>query len=283
MPDYDKLIENVRDFPTLPTIYTNLMKAMSNPNSTVNEVAEVIARDQATTAKIIRFANSPVFAIHKKIEKISDAIFYIGFNEVKNIVLALSVMNVFRQIKALTSFNIIELWKHSIAVGVITRIYGQQLGIRDIENFFISGILHDIGKLFFVKIFKNQYVEAIEEALESRISLNTVEKKMFDADHCFVGGLIAEKWKLPNSLYSSIRHHEKGTQNGKNNVLIACVHLANITAQIFEFGNSGDNLVDRPNFEIWKILDFKSGTISALYDSIIINYEQSAQILSLKE
>ncbi len=123
----EEIWSKVEDFPTLPTIYTRMVEAISNPRTTVQDVADIIIKDQASTAKILKVVNSPLFGIQKTVNNVTDAIFFLGFNEVKNIVLTLSVMDMFSDTDSFDSFNVVDLWKHSIAVAIISKL----LAVKD--------------------------------------------------------------------------------------------------------------------------------------------------------
>jgi HD-like signal output (HDOD) protein len=277
----DNLIARVKDFPTLPTIYTNLLKAMANPNTTVREVAEIITSDQSTTIKILKFANSSVFSFKTRIDNISDAIFHIGFKEIKNIVLAISVMKLFKDLNTSIHFNIVDFWKHSIGTGVIARFLAEKKNIQDIENYFISGILHDIGKLFMLRTFNEKYIKTIEYARDNNFDLNFLEKKVFGFDHAFVGSLLIEKWKLSTPIYRAVKHHHSLKNTTENDIDIAAVHLANIMTYILEFGNGGDNIADQPYHGIWEIFNFEKDFFVNSHSYIYNNYLQAIGILSL--
>ena len=277
----DKLLANIEDFPTLPTIYHNLMNAMSDPSSTVSDVADVITVDQSTTIKLLKFANSPMFGLTQKVDSISDAIFYIGFNEVRNIVISLSVMNLFDEFKSNLHFNIVDLWKHSIAVGTIARIYGESFGTRNLENYFVGGILHDIGKLLFIKSYNRRYLDLLEDVYENKNVLNKKEEEVFGFDHSQAGALMAKKWGLPGSIIKTIKHHHKGVSGDGFDRQTACVHLGNITANLLEMGSAGNDIVDRPNKEIWNELDVREDHFTGLHDRINLAYNDSIGILKL--
>jgi len=274
-------LKGIDEFPTLPTIYISLSEVMSNPYSTINDAAEIISQDQSSTAKILKTANSSIFALQRKINTVKDAIFYIGFNEVKNLILAMSVMDIFQTTKILKNLNPIDLWKHSIAVGVITRHFGILTGIKKIENYFICGILHDIGKLLFIKNIAEEYSEVLEIAEKENIALRDAESKVLGMTHNIAGELIAEKWKLPAEIKLAIRYHNNGmTSEGFDN-LTACIHLANIVARILEFGNGGDNIKPQPNRIIWNYIDFPNKPFTGSYQKIKSDFETSTQLFSL--
>ena len=281
MKDIEKTLRYVEDFPTLPTIYSALLDVIANPHSTVQDVADVISKDQSSALKILRTVNSSLFGLQTRVDTLSTAIFHLGFNEVKNLVVALSVIDLFSNMKSIQSFNIVDFWKHSIAVGVVSRIIGKTLGVKNLENFFLAGIIHDIGKLFFLKYFKEDFTKVSSIIAEENISIREAEVMVFGINHCVAGEIIAERWRLSSSIKNVIRNHTTGFVDGNFNTLCASVHIANIIARLMELGNPGDHLVPEPNFQIWKELNFPQDTFVKLHKYILQDYQQSASILLL--
>lgn len=281
MMNYQQIITRLDDFPTLPTIYSSLLDAISNPRSTVQDVADIISKDQSSSIKLLKVVNSSIYGFKTRIDTVSQAIFLLGFNEVKNIVLSLSVFQIFNSINSQSKFSVVDLWKHSIGVAVVSRLLGVTLGIKNVENYFLAGLMHDIGKLVFFKLFPDEYSKAVDDAFNSNIRIKDSEKKLFVIDHDILGDLLAEKWKLPISIRNSIKHHSSGSIDGKIEIQVACVHLANVITSLLELGNSGDDIVDEPNYNIWNELSFKENSLKGLYEQITLQYEQSLSILTL--
>nr|HPI20935.1 HDOD domain-containing protein [Candidatus Kapabacteria bacterium] len=267
MKDYTDLINSINDFPTLPTIYNSLLVTLQNPRSTIQDIANVISNDQVVVLKILKVTNSSLYGFNKKIDTITDAIFLLGQNEIKNIVLALSVMKIFSQIKSISNFNVTDLWKHSIAVGVIAKSLGELSGTMNTENLFVSGIIHDFGKLFFLKVAREEYLEIINNAIENKISLSSSEKLHFGINHDIIGGLLAKKWQLPNNIIESINFHNSKKLSFTNNKQIACIQLANIIANMLNLGNPGYEIIDQPSFDIWSILNLPPGSLVNMHSS----------------
>jgi putative nucleotidyltransferase with HDIG domain len=276
------VLAQVKDFPTLPTIYSTLLDVMANPRSTVQDVANVITKDIASSAKILKTVNSSIYGIQVKIDTISQAIFHLGFNEVKNLVIALSIVDMFAKVKTLSAFNIVEFWKHSIAVACISRMLGTLVGIKNVENFFLAGIVHDIGKLFFLKHYDEEYIKAVELVQEEEIYIKDAETKIFGLSHLAVGDLLAEKWSLPPSIRNTIKNHTTAVVNGQIDLQVACVHLANVLARSLELGFAGDDYVPEVNPDIWGALNIPPNSITQLLPKILTEYEQSVSILLLK-
>jgi putative nucleotidyltransferase with HDIG domain len=277
----DYFLNKSKHFPTLPTIYTSLMNVLSNPRSTIQDVTDVISRDQSSASKLLKIANSSLFSIQGNINTISQAVFYLGFNEVKNILLALSVMDIFSQVSNSSNANIVHLWKHSISVGVISKLLSGKLGLKDTEDFFIAGILHDIGKLFFIHSFKDEYDSLITEAKENSRRLIDLEFEKYGTTHDIVGGVLAEKWNLPLSLRNIIKYHNHGAIIGKTDILLSTVHISNIISIMKETDTLGDVFVPQPNFKVWSVLKLPPNTFGGMHESIISTTESAYAILKI--
>ncbi|MPM99187.1 hypothetical protein SDC9_146378 [bioreactor metagenome] len=282
--DIKKVIDRVEAFPTLPTIYTSLLEVTSNPHSTVQDIANVVMQDQAAVIKTLKLVNSPIYGIATRVTTISKSIMFLGVNEIKNIVLALSIIDLFSHSNENINKYMLEVWKHSIAVGVITLILGEILKIGNLEDYFIAGLTHDIGKLFFMTYYVEEYSYLISKVYEENLDLHTVEKETFGLNHDDIGELLSKKRKLPDLMQHSIKFHHKGGMGNNSDKLVACVHLANTIAKCMHLGKSFENEIVQPDYEIWNILNFPVDTsIHLLRDKILAVYQKSISILILNK
>lgn len=277
MIDVNKVLALVDEFPTLPTIYSQLIEITGNPHSTVLDVARIIEQDQASSTKILKAVNSSVYGLQTKISTISQAIFHLGFNEVKNLVISLSLIKMVENKKGFDKLNLVEFWKHSIGVGIITRNIGISIKASNIEDYMISGIIHDIGKLVFVSYFSDVYQNMAEKAFNDNVSIRSLEKENFGTTNSIIGTMLAEKWKLPEQIRRSIRYQSLGVD--QNSKLTASVHLANIIARMMNLGNPGDPIVPKVNPVAMKILDLPENAILEMRKKNINDYEQATSIL----
>jgi len=157
----EELLRKVDDFPTLPTIYNTMMDLISNPRTTSVELSDLISKDQASAVKILKAVNSPIYGFYGRVTSITQAINLLGFEEIKNLITALTIMDIFNKSLSDTFVNPVDFWKHSIAVGIISRLIAYNVKAQNIESYFLSGILHDLGKLFFLKVIPNDYSKVL--------------------------------------------------------------------------------------------------------------------------
>lgn len=277
--DINLLINKVDNFPTLPTIYSVLMEIMENPRSTSNDVAFIITQDQSSASKILKTANSPLYGFYGKIENISQAISYIGFDEVKNLITALTIIDFFNKNFELKHFNPVEFWKHSIAAGIMTRLIGKASGAKDLENYFLAGILHDIGKMLFFTTIPEIYSKVQQHSTENKLTSLESEMLLLGISHCIAGEILADKWNLPLSIKNAIRHHCSGVIDSKYKTIVASTHIANIAVSMYGFGSSDMNILPTPNKDAWNILDLPDNFFSLNRKLIYDTYFASINLL----
>ncbi len=275
----EKIISGVNNLPTLPTVYSTLVEAVENPLTSSDHLAHIISSDQVSAFKILKVVNSPFYGFRGKIDTVSQAILHLGFNEVKNIVFALSVINFFSEDKIIQKFRPVDFWAHSIGVGIATRIIGTVIGERNIENYFLAGIIHDIGKLVFYEFAQKDYERVLEIVESKNCSIKDAETEIFGIDHTVAGQMLAEKWKLPQSIQNTVRYHHTGYVAGSPDVLVAAVHIGDIIARMLELGYPGDNLVPEPFHKVWEVLNIPKGFFYLMRKRLIGDFTQTVRLM----
>lgn len=175
----------------------------------------------------------------------------------------------------------IDLWAHSIGVGVIARNLGIVTGQQKIDNYFLAGILHDIGKVIFLEIIPNEYKTVLDYAASKKISIKEAEMEILKMDHSRAGYLLAQKWKMPGFITDVIVYHHSGETPQGTNQMLSTIHLANIIARIMKFGYSGDCQIPQPNIKIWDSLNLGKGDILSLRDKLISDFKHTTQTILL--
>ena len=145
----ESILAKLKTLPALPEIVYQLTMLIDDPNSTAQDLAEVISKDQSLTARVLRLVNSSYYAFRSKISKVSHAISLMGFLSIKNIVLSLSVIDAFRKRELDDGLEHHLFWEHSIGTAAAARSLGERSGYLSPEEAFVAGLLHDIGKVIF--------------------------------------------------------------------------------------------------------------------------------------
>ncbi len=151
-----KRLSNIENLPTLPIVAKNVIKLTQNPDSTAFEIAEAISQDQAMATKVLKTANSAYYGFPRKINTINYAIVVLGLNNIKNIVFSASIMERFSSIGKNLLFDRRDFWQHSLLCGIISKKISEHIGIKNSEEIFMCGLLHDFGKLILDNFFHEE-------------------------------------------------------------------------------------------------------------------------------
>lgn len=265
------LLSKIEDLPTLPTVFAELERQLSDPKVTANEIAGIIEKDMALASRILKIVNSAYYGFPKKIDTISRSVVILGFNEIKNIALSVSIIDMFNSKKKQAGLDFEQFWTHSLAVGIISSLIARKSGKEKIESpetAFLSGLLHDIGRIVLDQ-FVPQYPKVIAVAKSKNYLLTSVEDAVFGFTHMDVGRLLIKRWNLPESLMLVAGYHSKPIEkqsisNSKIFPLISAVHTADIIARAANFGNAGDDFVPPFYNQCWEVLNLSLGDLEDL-------------------
>jgi HD-like signal output (HDOD) protein len=143
---YQRIVENLKQLPSLPAVATKLMQIVNSPESSADDAAALIERDPALTSTVIRMANSAFYGMPRSTSTVSSAVVILGFNTIRTIVLSTSIVKAFPQMVKSDLFQRQRFWRHSIvcalAAKILIRLQMYHLHL-DPESAFCAGILHD--------------------------------------------------------------------------------------------------------------------------------------------
>jgi HD-like signal output (HDOD) protein len=228
-------LEKIENLPTLPIVVQQIQKLIASPNSNMVQIASIIAKDQAITARVIRLINSAFYGMGGKVTSIQQSIVLLGLNTVKNLVLGVSVVKMFEDPAGGTSpFDRQKFWMHTFACALGAKAIAKKTNMREPEDFFLAGLLHDIGILVLDQFFHRDFIGVMQDAAERKIDYVKAEQDKLGLTHAEIGEYMGRKWKIPEVLVHSIRYHHRplfaATELAGSIQVIAAVHVADIMA-----------------------------------------------------
>jgi HD-like signal output (HDOD) protein len=191
-----EMLDKVNDLPTLPTVYMRITNLMKRDDTSVKDICDVIVIDQSITTKILRLVNSTFYGFSRKIVSIHQAIVLMGFNNIRNTVLSVSVFDEFSETNN-EYFDLNRFWQHSIACGIISAAMDKTLNTGFRDEVFVSGLLHDIGKIILNKYFSAEFIRILAHAKGNNTSFYESERAIIGFSHNDLGEYLCDKWKLP--------------------------------------------------------------------------------------
>ncbi len=233
--DSDRLVESaiakVGEIATLPEVTVKIIQIVENPRSTARDLHEVIKNDPALSARLLKVVNSAFYGLPGQISNIDRAIVLLGLSAVKNIAIAASMTHLFNTGGAIEGFSGVELWRHSIAVGVAARQITAAQGRPTVEESFLAGLIHDIGLLVQRQVYPREIAQLVARRQADNRQFCELEREIIGADHQAFGMALAAKWRFPRTLCTAIGYHHQPLElAAANRELPALVHLADILA-----------------------------------------------------
>jgi HD-like signal output (HDOD) protein len=199
MLELSQLFKDVKQLPVLPILLLELMESFGDENARVEDIAKKIGMDQSISAKVIRMANSVAYRRGKEVESISQAVIRLGFNQVRSIVVAVTLSNVFPETP---SFDKNKFWKDTFSTASIAKALAKHTSVNK-ETAFTCAMLHNIGELL-LQILKPDECSLIAMAIETGEPRLLAQREVFGFDYSQVGAELARHWDFSTIFCDAI-------------------------------------------------------------------------------
>ncbi len=261
------LLKGYLEVSTLPMIYYKIDEVISRPNTSMADIGKIVSQDPGLTVRLLRLVNSAFFSFPSKIETISQALVVIGTQQLRELVLATSIVNLFQGIPK-DLVNMESFWRHSIACGLAARMMASYRNEANVERFLIAGMVHDIGRLILYKKVGDLSRSALIQSRTSGTPLFQVEKEVIGFDHCQIGRMLLQSWNLPQSLEEAVTYHHRPGLASHYPLEAAAVHLADLLVNALQWGTSGSHQVPPLEASAWDLLGLPSSILPSLLTNL---------------
>lgn len=233
----EDIIQSVYRLRPMPGNVARVLKEVDRLEIGVGTLAALINLDPALAALVLQASNSAALDSSQICFTVYDALVRIGLNRLKTILLTSSATDMMK--RGLSGYRLGEcgLWHHSLVTAIAAEWLAQALHYPTPEDAYVSGLLHDMGKLMLDQYVSKDYNVIVYYVHQSRQLLWQVEERLIGIDHARVGGLMAEHWNFPIQLVDAIRFHHTPSIARTNQRLPAIVNLANSFSSEIQQGN----------------------------------------------
>ncbi len=241
--DLEQLDENIRPFPATATKIVSLC----NDNETKSsEITELIECEPAIAIKLLSVANSPIYAATREITSINHAVVVLGYRTVTQLALSVAAGPLFSSGNKALVDQRIQLFYQSLGVATVSRILAEELDLADPSEAFLSGMMLDVGKLFFFDVAPDPYLSILQQHPHG----NTVdtETEVFGTNHPLIGNVCGRKWGLPHQINNAIKDHHLSLDQ-VNDKLTQAILCGSYFAQKWELGFTPGQFAACPNMD----------------------------------
>lgn len=222
----DRLIEDIDRLISLPNIYYQLEALIEKPDASLTDFSRLLSTDTDLCARLLRLANSAFFSFPVRIETIDKAIQIIGLRQVRELVMATSIVSTFENIP-FDNVNMQQFWRHAITVGVYARTLARSAGMPAAERYYLAGLLHDIGRLVLYLKLPGAVHQWLTEDDSAATPLFIKETRGLGYSHDEIGGRLLQNWRLPQAITEAVQFHHHPERSSEFRQECVCVYLAN--------------------------------------------------------
>lgn len=274
-----ELIANLGDLPPLPQVAAQVLRISADPDATAEDLRKVISTDQALTSQILKISNSAMFGMMREIKTLSQAIMTLGFSTIKSVVIASSAKNLYQ--RGAVGLQERLLWEHALVTALASRALGKQLKFPRVEEAFIGGLMHDIGKSVMGVKFPERYGALMRTVYNGQGDALDLELETFGFDHTMVGEALLRSWNLAQSLEEAVRwHHQPTGATDTNKPIAAIIAIGNQMALDRKIGIGSPESLAEATAQAMEILKLTPESLESHQAAIAEALEQDKSMIS---
>jgi|ERR1035437_514874 HD-like signal output (HDOD) protein len=232
-----KQITNIGTLPSIPQIITEVSVLLDNDRTSAADLCKVISQDQGIVTKILAVANSPLYGLPRRVSTIEFAVVIIGFEHIKNILVALSLVEAFKS-RTTPNWNQSGYWTHSLLTATAAKRIADDLHYPKSGEVFTAGLLHDLGLIVLQRYLNSEFKLIHKKVHEEQFSYLSAEEFVLNFTHQDIAEFLLEKWNFPPYISESVLfHHTPSSSSNKARVLASLIHLADYMTQKLNIGS----------------------------------------------
>ena len=245
------------NIPSLPDVFYRFREAVDDPDTSFDEMGEIVSSDPGLTVRLLKIVNSPFYGFSSQVETIPHAISIIGSSHLNDLVLSTCIIERFKNISP-KAIDMRLFWEHSIATGLSAKIIARFLDMLNFEGIFVGNLQHDIGRLIICLYTPEKFSEIFLKAKTEEISLLEAEKKILGFSHEKVGEELLRRWQLPKIHQETVGYHHNPVEVPLFDKEAAVVNVANDMSKSMTLGSSGELRSSKYNDKVLGLLGIEN-------------------------
>lgn len=226
-PNQAAILSKLNDLPPFSPVLNKLLASLGDETFSYRQLGGLIEQDTVLTGNVLRMVNSAAYARRTEVMAISNAIAILGINKLRNLVLTLSVANMWRSVKTPNGWSLQRFNTHELSTAILCDTIAQRLDLEFPEGAFLAGLLHDLGKLLLVMASPADHLDIEAHAARTGCSLLEAEQYLLETDHAALSAEALRIWKLPLPLQQAVRDHHRPVKGELSLVVSVADECAN--------------------------------------------------------
>ena len=193
--------------PTLPEVALKVREVAEDPNATIDDLCDIIARDPALSARVIKVTNSPLLRSSMPVDDLSTAISRLGIDFTSNLAIGLAMEQMFQATHDMIDYRMRDCWSRAMEFAATAQVLGRHYTRLKPDQAMLAGLVHQIGMLPILA-----YAENNETLMADSLSLDKVIERL----HPALGSYILRSWDFPAEIIDVPKHYlDQNYQSGE--------------------------------------------------------------------
>lgn len=263
------------NLPSLPGVAMRVIELGRDPDVGIADITQVVSMDPALAAKLLKIANSPMYAQRRRVDNLRQALMLLGLNAAMTLALSFSLVGSLAGGPA-SGMDYPRYWRRSLITALASRVIGKSMGLRRLEELFLAGLLQDIGMSVLDVALRGEYAAVLAQGTQHD-ALVRAEAGAFGADHAEVGAWIMEQWGMPDYLQAAARNSHATERSAvvcgddgdddDDATFCACVALASWLAEMWVV-ESRDEITARIGCHAKALLGLEAERLHEIIDEV---------------
>lgn len=242
MDSMTQIIKKVDRLEPIPTVIYKVLDLADDPESSLGDLVEVVERDPAITANLLKTVNSAHMGLPVKVDSVSQAVSMLGLQQVVEMVLSQNLSGNLQRSQKGYGLGKGDLWRQSLAVAMVARTLAGQRDLMSLPAIYTAALLKDIGKVILHEFVADQLPAIQKLVAEESMSFVEAEKAVLGIDHTVLGGIVAKQWHFSPHMTYMIENHHLDNPASRNDPATATLYLADMVAMMVDTGIGVDRL-----------------------------------------
>jgi len=242
--DYKQIEHRLNGAPCLPSlasIESALKELLSADQRYTTQIAEIIRRDPSLTSRLLHLVNSVYYGLANPIKNIEEAVFFLGVRQIRQLAMVTPIIEDFQKLTQDQSFAWRQFWRHCIGTALLTRELVDLVKSPEGESDYVSGLVHDVGKIVMSSVFPEHFRAIYHAPPEQQGDLVEKEKEILGMDHAELGAFYLQKQRLPELFIQVARFHHHPEASPSHSKTVAAVQVADLMVRHAKIGHSGNH------------------------------------------
>lgn len=230
-------IDGLSSIPSVEAIVQPLIGYLQQPIESLDmqRVVDLISHDNSLAAQCLHLANSPLFGRWQAITTTRAAVIALGLQRMRDVAVSCCVLKLLPS--GLSDKNPVVFWEHSLACALVCRRIAKRIGMKDPEQAYLCGLLHDLGFIVNLHLVGDEVFDVVKDAKLRSCPIEAIEEEHFGFNHCETGRILARKWGLASEIIEVISYHHRLSVLADYPSLISLVNIGDRLCRLHGLGH----------------------------------------------